>query len=283
MEENNTQQTATQEGLLDGVNPAPAAEDTDNGADIPSNTAKAVEGQTIEAPEGLANKDLWDAEKGQLKTDLVLEELNRQTKRAEDLRQKLSKGLQVPEKAEGYDFKPAEGLDTVIDTKAEIFGDIKGLALKNNMTNEQLNGFINGYMQLMLDKGLIQKPLSEEDQKVANQKYIEEQRAILGNNADTMIQSAASFIESEYRKGIFNEKEMVALKEFANKSAVSIMVINKLREMAGGPVIPVDNASVDGFPTDREIMEKWGNMSESEKLKVLEQRIKLGRPTKFLE
>lgn len=286
MEEKNTQTTAeNNRGLLEGVTPTVKDNKTDEGQPIPSNTAKVPEGQqqTFEAPEALANKDFWDSEKGQLKTDLVVEELNRQTKRADDLRQKLSKGLQVPENAEGYEFKAAEGLDSVIDTKAEIFGDIKGLALKNNMTNEQLNGFINGYMQLMLDKGLLKKPMSEEEQKAAHQQYIAEQKDILGNKADTMIQSAVSFIESEYRKGIFDEKEMSALKEFANKSAVNIKVINKLREMAGGPVIPVDNASVEGLPNDREIMEKWGNMSESEKIKVLEQRIKLGRPTKFME
>lgn len=286
MEENNTQTTVENDsGLLEGVTPAVEDNKTDEGQTIPSNTAKAPEGQqqTFEAPEALANKDFWDSEKGQLKTDLVVEELNRQTKRADDLRQKLSKGLQVPENAEGYEFKAAEGLDIVIDTKAEIFGDIKGLALKNNMTNEQLNGFINGYMQLMLDKGLIKKPMSEEEQKAAHQQYIAEQRSILGNKADTIIQSAVSFIESQYRKGIFNETEMKNLKAFADKSAVNVKIINKLREMAGGPVIPVDNSTADGLPTDKEIMEKWGTMSDSEKIKVLEQRQKLGRPVKILE
>ncbi len=269
-------------GLTDGVTvPDTGAPDVGT-QDVPSNDA-AKPAQIIEAPEALGNKDLWDSEKGQLKTDLVLEELNRQTKRAEDLRQKLSKGVDVPKKAEEYEITPEEELKDIIDPKAEVFGDIKELALKNNMSKEQLNGFINGYMKMMVDKGLVTKPMSQEEAAAQKAAYVAEQKKQLGPNADGMIKSAVAFIEAEHRKGIFSEAEKQALMRFADAGATGISVINKLREMAGQPFIPMDNAAMDGLAPDREILANWDKYSDNEKMNILQQRQKLGRPTKFME
>lgn len=281
-EAENTQDLEPQGGITEGVQPQQPTQPQEQ--DIPANEgAEPAATQEIAAPEGLVNKDLWDAQKGQLKTDAVLEELNRQTKRAEDLRQKLSKNGQLPKEAAEYEITPAEGLQDIIDVKAEIFGDIKELAFKNHMSKEQLNGFINGYMQLMLDKGLVQKPLSEQEAKEARAAYVAEQKKRLGAQADTMIQSAVNFIDAQYRKGILDEGEKAALMRLADRDAAGISALNKLREMAGGPVIPVDNAQTDGLPPDRELVEKWDTYSESEKLRILQQRQKLGRPKHFVE
>ena len=281
-EAENTQDLEPQGGITEGVQPQQPTQPQEQ--DIPANEgAEPAATQEIAAPEGLVNKDLWDAQKGQLKTDAVLEELNRQTKRAEDLRQKLSKNGQLPKEAAEYEITPAEGLQDIIDVKAEIFGDIKELAFKNHMSKEQLNGFINGYMQLMLDKGLVQKPLSEQEAKEARAAYVAEQKKRLGAQADTMIQSAVNFIDAQYRKGILDEGEKAALMRLADRDAAGISALNKLREMAGGPVIPVDNAQTDGLPPDRGLVEKWDTYSESEKLRILQQRQKLGRPKHFVE
>ncbi len=281
-EAENTQDLEPQGGVTDGVQAQQETQPQEQ--EIPSNEgAEQAAAQEIAAPEALTNKDLWDALKGQLKTDETLEELNRQTKRAEDLRQKLSKNGQLPKEAAEYEITPAEGLQDIIDVKAEIFGDIKELAFKNHMSKEQLNGFINGYMQLMLDKGLVQKPLSEQEAKEARAAYVAEQKKRLGAQADTMIQSAVNFIEAQYRKGVLDEGEKAALMRLADRDAAGISALNKLREMAGGPVVPVDNAQTDGLPPDRELVEKWDTYSESEKLRILQQRQKLGRPKHFAE
>ena len=277
------EETNNETGLTEGQDPV--AETTNTEETVPGRVDGGVQepSQPIEAPEELVNKDLWDAEKGQLKTDLVLEELSRQTKRAEDLRKKLSNGVTVPQKAEEYEVVPTEGVKDLLDTKSEFFTGLQGIALKQGLSKEQFNGFVNEYLQMCLDKGVIGKPQSEEEIKAAKEKYVADQKKILGSNADEQIQSAVSFIDTEYRKGVFDESEREALRQFADKSAVNIRVLNKLREMAGQPVVPVQGAKNDSLMTDREIVEKWDTFSDSEKMKILKQRQELGRPVKFME
>ena len=273
----------TNVGLTEGVE-TPVETTGTAEAVVPGNTAaETTTATTIEAPEGLSNKDLWDSEKGQLKTEMVLEELNRQTQRAEDLRKKLSKGVDLPKTVEEYNFTAREELKDVIDADSEMFGNLKEIALKNGFSNEQLNGFINDYMALCVENGLVQKPLSAEEQKAAKEAYVAEQKKILGNNANEQIQQAVGFIESQYKKGLFTEAEKKALLSLADKDAVGIMVVNKLREMSGQPTVPMVNAVNDGLMSDREMLEKWVSFSDSEKMNLLQKRMELGRPTKFLE
>ena len=80
-EAENTQDLEPQGGVTDGVQAQQETQPQEQ--EIPSNEgAEQAAAQEIAAPEALTNKDLWDALKGQLKTDETLEELNRQTKRA---------------------------------------------------------------------------------------------------------------------------------------------------------------------------------------------------------
>lgn len=271
------------EGLTAGQEAA--AETQEQEQTVPGRVDSAAQetAQTIEAPEGLTNKDLWDSEKGQLKTDLVLEELSRQTKRAEDLRKKLSNGVKVPQKAEEYEVVPTEEIKDLLDTKSEFFTGLQGIALKQGLSKEQFNGFVNDYLAMCVEKGVVTKPQSEEEIKAAKEQYVAEQKKILGANADEQIQSAVSFIESECRKGVLDEQEKEALRGFADKSAINIRALNKLREMAGQPVVPVQGAHTDNLMSDREIIEKWDSFSDSEKMKILKQRQELGRPVKFME
>ena len=275
-------------GLTEGQDPV-EGQDKDQepgGQDVPSNLgAQGADNnpQTIEAPEGLSNKDLWDPEKGQLKTELVIEELSRQTKRAEDLRKKLSNGVTVPQKAEEYEVVPTEQVKDFLDTKSEFFTGVQQIALKNGLSKDQFQGFVNDYLGMCVEKGVVGKPQTEEEQKAAQAAYVAEQKKILGTNADEQIQSAVAFIETEYRKGVFDENEKKALRDFADKSAVNIRVLNKLREYAGQPVVPVQGAQTDGLMSDAEIIEKWDTLSTNEQMKILKQREALGRPRKFME
>lgn len=270
------------EGLTEGqdVQPTEPTEETVPGR-VDGTPAEGT--QTIEAPEGLTNKDLWDSEKGQLKTDLVLEELSRQTKRAEDLRKKLSNGVTVPQKAEEYQVTPTDEVKDFLDTKSEFFTGLQQIALKNGLSKDQFQGFVNDYLGMCVEKGVVTKPQSEEELKAAKDKYVADQKKILGANADEQIQSAVAFIDTEYRKGVFDEEERKALRDFADKSAVNIRALNKFREMAGQPVIPVEGAYHDNLMPDREIIEKWDTFSDTEKMKILKQRQELGRPVKFMQ
>lgn len=269
-----------QEGLLNTPpTEKPAAPEN---TEIPANTDPKVNPpQKIAAPEALENKEWWDEEKGALKGEVILEEYKKQAEIAKGLRQKLSKGVNIPAKPEDYKITPAEGLEAFIDVKQPIFGDIKTLAHSLNLSDEQLGGFINGYMKLMVDKKIVSAPKSEEDTAKEKADFLKAERSKLGDKADGLITSAKSFIDTEYKKGIFTESEKNLLSAIADKDAAGIMLVNKIREMAGQPFIPVDNASVDTLPSDRELLSKWKDFSESEQMDILQQRIKLGRPAKF--
>lgn len=275
---------AEETGLIEGQENAGAEAPEPADQEIPSNVgASEPTGQTIEAPEGLTNKDLWDAEKGQLKTDLVVEELTRQTKRAEDLRKKLSNGVTVPQKAEEYEVVPTEATKDILDTKSEFFTGVQQIALKNGLSKEQFAGFINDYLGMCVEKGVVNKPQTEEEIRAAKEQYVADQKKILGTNADEQIQSAVSFINAEYRKGNFDEAELKELKAFADKSAATIKILNKFREMAGQPIVPAQGAQNDTLMSDAEMIEKWDTFSTAEQMKLLQQREKLGRPRKFME
>jgi hypothetical protein len=238
----------------------------------------------VEKPDGLPD-ELWDKERGMLVEDKVLAELNKQTKIANDIRKRMSKGLKadVPDKADGYviefdkelvDFKIGE------DEKGkEILQGFKEISFKNNMSQSQANGLLNDYFKMLIEKGIVEKPLSEAEQKLANQKFIAEQKSKLGDNADKLITGTVQWIDRNYKSGLFSEAEKDILTKFADKGAENILIIDKFRKMTGEPEIPTTNVKVEGLPSDEEIARgmKENRYSDTELQKIMEKRYRSGK------
>ena len=239
---------------------------------------------TLEKPEGLP-EHLWDKEQGNLIVDKTVEELARQTKIANDIRKKMSKGLKadVPTKAEDYVFtfdKSLAELKIGEDEKGKmVINELKNIAFKNNMSQSQADGFVNDYLKMLVEKGIVQKPLSEAEAKIENDKFIREQRAKLGDNADKIITGAAQFIEQNFKTGIFSEKEKDTLIKFIDSGADNILIIDKLRKLTGEPEVPLTNMKVEGLPSDAEIARNMeaGKYTPEEEAEIFKKRSKAGR------
>jgi hypothetical protein len=239
----------------------------------------------VEKPEGIP-EHLWDKEKGELITDKAVEELNKQTKMASDFRKKISKGLKadLPEKAEDYVFEPNKEIaDFKIGEDEEgkkTLETAKQAAFKSGIGQTQFNDFVNNYFKNLSDLGIIEKPLSEAEAKIASDKFRSEQKAKLGDNAERIINGTVHWIEQNHQQGFFSEAERDILKSFADKGANNILILDKLRKMTGEPEIPLSNVKIEGLPSDEEIKRKFDNdeYTEEEFDKVMADRIKAGRP-----
>jgi hypothetical protein len=242
-----------------------------------------------EKPEGIP-EELWDTKTGQLVTDKTIAELTKQTKMASDFRKKISKGLKadLPEKADDYVFefdKELSDLKIGEDEKGKkILNGLKNVAFKSGIGQSQLKDFVNGYFKMLIDTGVVEKPLSEAEAKLANQKFIAEQKTKLGDNAERIITGTVQWIEQGKNQGFFSETEKDTLIKFADAGAENILILDKLRKMTGEPEIPITNTKIEGLPSDSEIKRKHDNneYTEEEFDKIMAMRIKAGRP-KYLQ
>lgn len=238
----------------------------------------------VEKPEGLPD-ELWDAENNMLIEDKVLAELNKQTKMAADFRKKISKGLKadMPEKAEGYIFEPDKDISNLKIGEDEqgkkTLETAKQAAFKSGIGQSQFNDFVNNYFKNLLDAGIIKKPLSEAEAELEHQKFIKEQKAKLGDNADKIITGTVQWIDRNYKTGIFNESQKDILTKFADQNAENVKILDLLRKMTGEPEIPITNAKVEGLPSDEEIARgmKENKYSDTELQKIMEKRYKSGK------
>ncbi|HUT85652.1 MAG TPA: hypothetical protein VMW66_02295, partial [Elusimicrobiales bacterium] len=243
--------------------------------------AKKIE---VSKPDGIS-EELWDKEKGTLITAKAVEELNKQTKMASDMRKKMSKGLKadVPEKAEDYVInldKDFSELKIGEDEQGKlVLNEIKNIGFKNNMSQSQLDGFVNDYFKMLIEKGIVQKPLSEAEQKIENDKFVAKQKETLGDNAQKIIDGSVHFIHQNYKNGIFSETEKDTMIKFLDGGAENILIFDKLRKMTGEPEIPTTHTKIDGLPSDAEIARKMNNneYTEEEKQKIFKLREKAGK------
>lgn len=136
---------------------------------------------------------------------------------------------QLPEDVSGYEFTPAVGLEGYFGEKDDpLLNSAKAAALKNGITPDVLQSFINDTFGDPVAKGVIAPPFNPKaeidglakmlggDSKVA-EKAINDADAIAGNLAKTMglPEAAASFFEG------------------MAETASGVMVIRAIQKMAG--------------------------------------------------
>jgi len=238
-----------------------------------------MEKKTI-IPEGVS-VELWDAEKNVFNTEKTKEEIARLTKIATDFRKKISKGVNPPKKAEEYSFSPVEDIKTLELEKnektKEIIDEIKKVALEQGLSQPQFDGFLNGYFKMLIDKKMVEKPLTTEEIEAKNEEFKKTELAKLGDNPEKTISNAVQFIDSKYKSGILNEEEKKALIGFIDAGAINILAIDKIRQSTGEEFIPVTGTKVEGVPSDAEIAQNWKTYTDEQKRDLMEKRIKAGR------
>lgn len=259
---------------------------------MPEDTKKAEGNAQI--PEGL-DAEIFDPETRTFKEDKVVERLKQNTadiekwkKQANDMRRKLSKGVDAPERIEDYaeNFAPQERYDFIMDDNESVEGkhvhDILGFldkfAFEHGMSVETAKDLKHAYLQYAEDVHIIDGRSEEEKQK-SRAEYITEQKKILGDNAEEILKANKKFTE-DY--GLWTDDERKYLLSEMNKSAVANTVWQKVRKLFGqnpSDDIPVRGVSVSGLADDRTLADEYykPETTDARRMQILQQRIDAGR------
>lgn len=245
-------------------------------------------------PEGL-DEEIFDAETRTLKEDKVVERLKQNTadiekwkKQANDMRRKLSKGVDAPDKIEDYaeGYVPEERYEFVMEDNEtdagkhvhEVLSKLDEFAYNHGMSVEAAKDLKNLYMAYAEDVQIIDAR-SDEEKAAAREKYIAEQRKMLGDDADNILKANKKFAE-DY--GLWSDDERKYILSEMNKSAVANSVYGKVRKLFGqnpSDDIPVRGVSVSGLADDRTLADEYykPETTDQRRMEILQLRIDAGR------
>jgi hypothetical protein len=123
--------------------------------------AEEVVSTIAERPENIP-ADFWDADKGAVNTDKLLETYSKTDKIAKDLRAQISKGYQnPPETIEGYELQLDESLQAYVPSDDPLVAVAKEAAYEIGMSVGQFNNFIAPMIAKMADKGMFEAANAE--------------------------------------------------------------------------------------------------------------------------
>lgn len=297
MVDETTQETPTTEEVKADAPEQKASETTEEapkGEGLISEEPKQAQGGNAPIPEGL-DEEIFDAETRTLKEAAVVERLKKlnaevasSKKQANDMRRKLSKGVDVPDRLEDYaeGYVPEEKYEYFLEDKESEVGkyinqrmaDIEKLAYDSGMSKAQTNVFKDAYLRELECLKAIDCRTEEEKEK-ARAEYLQEQKNLLGDDAEQIIKANVRFTK-DY--GLWSEDERKWLMGEMNKSAVANSFMNKVRKLFDNNTsedIPVRGVSVSGLADDRTLADEYYNpaTSDSRREQILQLRRDAGR------
>lgn len=294
MVDETTQETPTEETTVADAPEQNASETTQQETGLLGDDDKPSENAPI--PDGL-DADIFDAETRTLKESAVVERLKQNQadiekwkKQANDMRRKLSKGVEAPEKIEAYaeNYVPEERYDFIMEDNEtvegkhihDVLGKIDEFAFNHGMSVETAKDLKNLYMKYAEDVQIIDAR-SEEEKAESRKQYIEEQRKMLGDNADEILKANKRFLE-DY--GLWTDDERKYLLGEINKTAVANTIWGKIRKLFGQSAsddIPTRGVSVSGLADDRSLADEYynPNTTDARRMEILQLRRDAGRNT----
>lgn len=268
----------TDENLTEGIDTTVAGEEP---------ATEEQEQTTPEIPEGFDDK-LYDTETKTLRIDAVKERFDNDAKEMEslkkqrdDMRRKLSKGVNVPEKQEEYDFLPDEKYtkymgegDIVGDHIRACFDKLSEIAYKNGVSKEA----DAVYKQALLDELeslhiLDTRPQEQIDADKA--KELEKQKEILGKDYKEIVEKNVDFYKAS---GPFTTEERKFMMDLMARSGHANNIFRKVREMLNTgasydiPATSSDNGSIEKLVSEY----NNANTSDRRRSQILEQAAKEG-------
>lgn len=245
-------------------------------------------------PDGL-DDEIFDSETRTLKEDKVVERLKqnqtdieRWKKQANDMRRKLSKGVDAPEKIEDYSeqFVPDERYEFVLSDNEtdngkhvnQVLGILDEFAFDHGLSLETAKDLKNLYLRYTEDVR-ITDARSEEEKARDKAEYIESQKKLLGEDAGKIISDNVKFFK-EY--GFFNDAEKKELLSAMDKNATWNSIGYKIRRLFGqnpSNDIPVRGVSVSGLADDEALAKEYyaDGTSDARRMQILQQRVDAGR------
>lgn len=194
-----------------------------------------------EIPEGF-DENTYDVETKSLRMDKVKErfendakEIENYKKQALDMRRKLSKGVEVPDSVEKYEFTPDAKYDkyTLNEESLEgqhinqVMGTLSQFCLDNGLsleTSKKLKELALNYMEEVH----ILDTRSEEEVKKAKSAELEKQRKILGDNAADIIKENVEFYKAY---GFFDKDEREYIMSQLGVSGQANKIYNKFMHL----------------------------------------------------
>ncbi len=227
-------------------------------------TAESTAETTTNRPEWLSDDRFYDAEKG-VKADEIYKAYTAADKQAKDMRRIISKGLpEAPETIDGYKFEN-ETYKDLIPNDDVAMAAVRQVFHESGLPNDLYNKTVSKVLDAMAEKGLIQSPLSKEEQAArqveTDNKYVAAQMAKLGDNGDKLIQQVAQWGKTLQERGLLSEAEMSAFMD-VGYSAEGVLLLNKLRGMTGEKAMPIEGVKVEGLPS----VQEWQAMHDMTKM-----------------
>jgi hypothetical protein len=219
------------------------SEDLTEGMDtsIPGdNSTEETTEDTISIPEGF-DDTLYDVDTKSLRIDEVKKrfdadkkEIENYKKQALDMRRKLSKGADIPDSVDKYEYTPDAKYDKyLLDEESiegkhikEVMDSLSQFSHDNGLTLEaskNLKEFALKYMENVQ----ILDTRDEEQIKQAQKQNIERQREILGANAGDIIKDNVEFFKD---RGFFNNEERKWIMAQLSNSGHANNIFRKVRE-----------------------------------------------------
>ena len=295
---NNVTATSGTEGSTPSAPSTPSASEgntvaqtTKPAGDMTDGIVENNEGKDV-IPEGF-DADIFDTETMTLKQDKVAERLKslkeeseKYKKQAVDMRRKLSKGVDTPatkeEYAEGYalDSKYDEALadkdspvSKYVDASLKNFDNI---AMENGFTLQQANIVKDLFMKVMEEVSIIDTR-SDEVKEAERAKFIEQQRKLLGDDADKIIRQNADWVANY---NFFDKGEKQVLSDMIKGSATGNMIVAKIRKLFGQNEIEIPaTVSADGLADDVTLAKEYNrpDTTPQRRQEIIKQRIAAGR------
>lgn len=269
----------TDENLTEGIDTTVAGEE-------PATTEQ--EPTTPEIPDGFDDK-LYDTETKTLRLDAVKERFDNDAKEMEslkkqrdDMRRKLSKGVNVPENKEEYnEFLPDEKYtkymgegDIVGDHIRQCFDKLSEIAYKNGVSKEA----DAIYKQALLDELeslhiLDTRPQEQIDADKA--KELEKQKEILGADYKNIVEKNVDFYKAS---GPFTTEERKFMMDLMSRSGHANNIFRKVREMLNtGASYDIPSTASDTGSIQKLVAEyNNANTSDRRRTQILEQAAKEG-------
>lgn len=194
-----------------------------------------------EIPEGF-DEELYDVEAKSLRMDKVKErfdsnakEIENYKKQALDLRRKLSKGVEVPDSVDKYEFTPDAKYDKYVLNEeslegrhiSEVMDVLSKFSLDNGLSLEASRNLKNLALGYMEEVHILDTRAEEEIAK-DKAKHIESQRKILGDNAAEIIKENVDFYKSY---GFFDKDEREYIMSQLGQSGQANKIFNKFKRL----------------------------------------------------
>ena len=216
-------------------------------------------------------------------------------KRIQDMRKMVSTKDDFVENKEEYfqDFAPEEkymkyfGEDTPEDIQKEIKGLTDRLADQYNelaLNKKQALGVSNTILDILEQYGVLDTK-SEDEQRLAKQKWVEGQKAKLGANADNIIREAQVYIGNENAFDTDVKKYMLEMIDVVG--APFIDVVNQMKDKFGGATGGVPSSVIDlsGLAPDADLKQEYLNKETTDfrRQQITAKRAQAGRTTRLMD